>query len=242
MNNVRPAGRAAPCITRVAAGIARSVRLGAAQWREANKPCCPLLLPPRLHPPHDLNEVIAQSATTIITSSTPAETLKEFAADPRIWERNLASRRSSTGDKLLCPRPSPLYRYRRWRAWTDALDPQQKRGFLFPVRALATMFRGKFLARLAAASRTGKLVSLGPVLLTSPGAWQRLLRSTPNLDRLRQSPAGWASSSPELPRPLHLPDRDLERTAPRLPRRRSPLPLQGLRPRPCPQGDDLERY
>jgi hypothetical protein len=51
-----------------------------------------------------------------------------------------------------------------------------KRGFLFPVRALAKMFRGKFLARLTAAYGKGELSLSDPcAALTRPVAWQRFL-------------------------------------------------------------------
>src|SRR5438445_548660 len=57
------------------------------------------------------------------------------------------------------------------------------RRFLFPVRALATVFRGNFLAGLTAAHRAERLIFAGQSApLQEPAAWQQLLvelRATP---------------------------------------------------------------
>jgi hypothetical protein len=64
----------------------------------------------------------------------------------------------------------------RWR-------PSKYRRFLFPVRALATVFRGNFLARLTALHRADRLLFAGQsAILREPAAWQRFLaelRATP---------------------------------------------------------------
>ena len=50
------------------------------------------------------------------------------------------------------------------------------RRYLFPVAAMAALFRGKFLARLTDAHRRGRLVFAGPsTTLADPLAWQQLL-------------------------------------------------------------------
>jgi hypothetical protein len=157
--------------------------LAQAQWREAQQA---LLLPtPYFHLvftlPHELNEVIRFNQRLLYNYlfHTVAETLKEFATDPR----HLGAELGFTA--VLHPWGQTLMPHLHLHCIVTggglSLDgtrwiPGKKRGFLFPVRALAAMFRGKFLARLAAASRTGKLVlPEACAALTSPVAWQDLL-------------------------------------------------------------------
>jgi len=157
--------------------------LAQAQWREAQQA---LLLPtPYFHLvftlPHELNEVIRFNQRLLYNYlfHTAAETLKEFAADPHHLGAELGfTTVLHTWGQTLMPH---VHLHCIVTGGGLSLDgtrwiPGKKRGFLFPVRALATMFRGKFLARLAAAYRTGKLVLPGAcAALTSPGAWQDLL-------------------------------------------------------------------
>jgi len=157
--------------------------LAQAQWREAQQA---FLLPiPYYHLvftlPHALNELLRCNARLLYSAlfQTVRDTLQKFAADPthlgaelgltavlHTWGQNLSYHVHLhcivTGGGL-----SP--EGERW-------IPGKKRRFLFPVRALATVFEGKFRARLVAAYRTGKLVLEGPcALLQNPVEWQRLL-------------------------------------------------------------------
>jgi hypothetical protein len=157
--------------------------LAQAQWREAQRA---LLLPvPYFHVvftlPHALNDLLRFNARLLYAClfHCVAATLTEFAADPRhlgaelgftavlhTWGQTLVSHVHLhcivTGGSL-----SPDGT--RWLAG-------KKRRFLFPARALAKVFRGKFLARLEAAYRKGELVLRGTcATLTSAVEWQRLL-------------------------------------------------------------------
>jgi hypothetical protein len=157
--------------------------LAQAQWREAQQA---LLLPtPYFHLvltlPHELNEVIRCNQRLLYNClfHTVAETLKEFAADPQHLGAELGfTAVLHTWGQTLMPH---VHLHCIVTGGGLSLDgtrwiPGKKRGFLFPVRALATVFRGKFLARLTAAHRTGAVVFAGAcAALTSPGAWQHLL-------------------------------------------------------------------
>jgi Putative transposase/Transposase zinc-binding domain len=157
--------------------------LAQAQWREAQQA---LLLPtPYFHLvftlPHDLNEGIRCNQQLLYNClfHTVAETLKEFAVDPQHRGAELGfTAVLHTWGQTLMPH---VHLHCIVTGGGLSLDgtrwiPGKKRGFLFPVRALAKVFRGKFLARLAAAYRTGAVVLAGAcAALTSPGAGQRLL-------------------------------------------------------------------
>jgi hypothetical protein len=132
--------------------------LAQAQWREAQQA---LLLPiPYYHLvftlPHALNELLRGNERLLYSAlfQTVRDTLQEFAADPRhlgaelgltavlhTWGQNF-----SYHVHLHCiVTGGGLSPDGEW--WV----PGKKRRFLFPVRALATEFEGKFRARLAAA-------------------------------------------------------------------------------------------
>ncbi|MGH7331207.1 MAG: IS91 family transposase [Candidatus Rokuibacteriota bacterium] len=132
--------------------------------------------------PHALNRLVHDNARLLDTLlfRTTAATLSRFAHDPRqlggelgvpailhTWGQTLAQHLHLhcvvTGGALA---PDGA----RWIA--------AKPGFLFPVRALAKVFRGKYLAALERAAADGTLVLPPP--LTEPGAFRALL------DQLRQ--------------------------------------------------------
>lgn len=151
-------------------------------WREAQQA---LLLPiPYFHLvftlPHELNALIRANRRRgyAILFQAVAATLKTFARDPRhlgaeigvtavlhTWSQTLVDHIHLhcivTGGGL-----APDGRWRRSKG----------RRYLFPVAAMAALFRGKFLARLTAAHRRGALVCTGPsAALADPLAWQQLL-------------------------------------------------------------------
>jgi hypothetical protein len=154
-----------------------------AAWREAQQQ---LLLPiPYFHVvftlPHELNALIRANQRCLYNALFRAvvATLTTFARDPKhlgaqigvtavlhTWSQTLADHIHLhcivTGGGL-----SPDAT--RWRR-------SKKPRYLFPVRALATVFRGKFLARLASAHRKRTLVFAGrSTTLNDPLAWQHLM-------------------------------------------------------------------
>jgi hypothetical protein len=150
--------------------------LDQAKWRAAQQA---LLLPiPYFHVvftlPHELAALLRANQRLLYTSlfQTAIETLKQFARDPKhlsaelgitavlhTWGQNLSQHVHLhcivTGGGL-----SPDGQ--RWIA-------SKTHRFLFPVRALGKMFRGKFLARLNAAHDKDELCFQSPI------EWQRLL-------------------------------------------------------------------
>src|SRR2546426_6610993 len=157
--------------------------LAQAQWREAQHA---LLLPiPYFHLvftlPHDLNAVLRLNQRRLYNClfHSVADTLTEFARDPQHLgaELGLTAVLHTWGQTLM------PHVHLHCIVTGGGLSPDgtrwiagKKRGFLFPVRALAKVFRGKFLARLAAAYRKGELVLHGAcAALTSVVEWQRLL-------------------------------------------------------------------
>jgi hypothetical protein len=157
--------------------------LAQATWRQAQQA---LLLPiPYFHVvftlPHALNPLVRANPRRLYTLlfRTVWETLTTFARDPRhlgaeigvtavlhTWSQTLTDHIHLhcivTGGGL-CADGS------RWKA-------TKKRRFLFPVRAMAKLFRGKFLARLEDAYRTKRLVCVAQSApLADPIEWQRLL-------------------------------------------------------------------
>ncbi len=146
------------------------------------------VLPPGLHLPHTLN-ALAQGNPRVIYSllfHAVADTLTTFGRDPRhlggdlggtailhTWGQNLSQHLHLhcvvTGGALAADGT-------RW----IAAPP----GFLFPVRALAVVFRGKFLHALRRAFTKGALRFAGSLApLAAPAAF------TTWLDQLR--PPGW---------------------------------------------------
>jgi hypothetical protein len=157
--------------------------LAQAAWRDAQQA---LLLPiPYFHlvftVPHELNALIRTNPRRLyaILFQAVAATLKTFARDPRhlgaelgvtavlhTWSQTLVDHVHLhcivTGGGLALDGT-------RWRR-------SKGRRYLFPVAAMAALFRGKFLARLIAAHRPGALVCAGPSApLADPLAWQQLL-------------------------------------------------------------------
>lgn len=157
--------------------------LAQAAWRDAQQA---LLLPiPYFHlvftVPHELNGLMRTNPRRCyaILFQAVAATLKTFAHDPRhlgaelgvtavlhTWSQTLIDHVHLhcivTGGGLGLDGT-------RWRH-------SKGRRYLFPVAAMATLFRGKFLARLVATHRQGALVCAGPsAALADPVAWQQLL-------------------------------------------------------------------
>jgi predicted Zn-ribbon and HTH transcriptional regulator len=138
--------------------------------------------------PHDLNPLALSNKTLVygLLFRAAAESLQEFGRDPdhglggklgftailHTWDQQL-----NYHVHLHCLIPggalSPDGQH-----WTHARD-----GFLFPVRQLSEVFRGKFLAYLAKAFRAGHLQFPGKTAhLGTPGGFQQLtqrLCSTP---------------------------------------------------------------
>jgi Putative transposase len=131
--------------------------------------------------PHALHEVIRGNPQLPYNClfQTVTETLKEFAHD----SRHLGAQLGLTA--VLHPGGQPLMPHVHLHCIVTggglSLDGTRwiagkKRRLLLPVRALAKVLRGKFLARLAAAYRTREVVLHGAcALLTSVVAWQRLV-------------------------------------------------------------------
>jgi putative transposase/transposase-like zinc-binding protein len=157
--------------------------LAQAQWREAQHA---LLLPiPYFHLvftlPHALTAVLRLNQRRLYNClfHSVADTLTEFARDPQHLgaELGLTAVLHTWGQTLM------PHVHLHCIVTGGGLSPDgtrwiagKKRGFLFPVRALAKVFRGKFLARLAAAYRKGELVLHGAcAALTSVVEWQQLL-------------------------------------------------------------------
>lgn len=154
-----------------------------ASWREAQQA---LLLPiPYFHLvftlPHDLNPLIRANQRRLyaLLFRTVVDTLTTFARDPRhlgaeigvtavlhTWSQTLTDHIHLhcivTGGGLSLDS-------NRWR-------PSKKPRFLFPVRALSKVFRGKFLAALEAAYRKQLLVfAARSASLADPTEWKQLL-------------------------------------------------------------------
>ncbi len=123
--------------------------------------------------PHDLNGLIAAAPRSLyeMLFSAVSATLAEFAANPRhlggvsafslvlhTWKQDLGRHvhlHALVADGALA-------------ASGEWISP--KKGFLFPVRALSRVFRGKFVAGLQALRSAERL----PGLVATPGDWQRL--------------------------------------------------------------------
>jgi hypothetical protein len=125
--------------------------------------------------PHDLNGLIGQRPRVLYETlfATASNTLTEFAANPRwlggtpaftlvlhTWKQDLG--RHVHVHALVAG--GALTAAGEWAA--------AKRGFLFPVRALSKVFRGKFVAALNAVHRDGKLAGAAGIEAT---AWRDLL-------------------------------------------------------------------
>jgi len=124
--------------------------------------------------PHDLDGLIGQCPRALYETlfGAVSSTLTEFAANPR-W---LGGTPSFT--LVLHTWKQDLGRHVHVHALMAGgalgIDGQwvaAKRGFLFPVKALSKVFRGKFVATLKAARQAGKLQEAGCV----DQAWRDLL-------------------------------------------------------------------
>lgn len=118
--------------------------------------------------PHELNGIILSNKAVVydILFRSVAQTLQEFASDPKhglggkigftailhTWDQRLLSH-----THLHCVIPAGVLSF-DGKAW----NPSRKT-FLFPVKALSRVFRGKFLSYLKKAFLEGKLVFPGPI-------------------------------------------------------------------------------
>ena len=124
--------------------------------------------------PHDLNGLIGQYPRALyeMLFGAVSATLTEFAANPR-WLGGTAA-----FSLVLHTWKQDLGRHVHIHALVPggALSPDghwvaAKRGFLFPIQALSSVFRGKFVAALKAARQDGKLQQPG----LADQAWHDLL-------------------------------------------------------------------
>jgi len=124
--------------------------------------------------PHDLNGLIGQCPRALyeMLFGAVSATLTEFAANPRwlggtpafslvlhTWKQDLA--RHVHAHALMAGGALGI----------DGRWVQAKRGFLFPVKALSKVFRGKFVAALKTARQGGKLLEAE----LAEHAWRDLL-------------------------------------------------------------------
>ena len=114
--------------------------------------------------PHDLNGLIGQCPRALyeMLFGAVSATLTEFAANPR-WLGGIAA-----FTLVLHTWKQDLARHVHLHALVPggALSPDgdwiaAKRGFLFPIEALSSVFRGKFVAALKRARQGGKLQQAG---------------------------------------------------------------------------------
>lgn len=123
--------------------------------------------------PHDLNGLIGAAPRPLYETlfAAVAATLTEFAADPRhlggvpAFSLLLHTWRQDLGRHVHLHALVAGGALAASGAW---LAP--KKGFLFPVRALSKVFRGKFVAALAGLRAAGRL----PERMTTDADWQRL--------------------------------------------------------------------
>ena len=119
--------------------------------------------------PHDLNALYGATPRWVIDTlfASTAETLTELAANPT-WIRGVAGQGGQypAFTLMLHTWTQDLRRHLHVHAVmaAGALDghghwcrPTRKPDFLFPVRALSTVFRGKFMAALHSAHQDGQL-------------------------------------------------------------------------------------
>ncbi|MBI5909547.1 MAG: IS91 family transposase [Betaproteobacteria bacterium] len=155
--------------------------------------------------PHDLNGLIGQYPRALyeMLFGAVSATLTEFAANPRwlggtpafslvlhTWKQDLA--RHVHAHALMAG--GALGMDGRWVA--------AKRGFLFPVKALSKVFRGKFVAALKAARQVGKLQQSD----LAEHAWRDLLARVHRHDWVvyaKQPPGGPAQVLDYLGRYTH---------------------------------------
>jgi hypothetical protein len=155
--------------------------LDQAKWREAQRA---VLLPvPYFHVvftlPHRLNAVIRLNQRTLyhLLFRTVTETLQQFAADPKHLgaELGITAVLHTWGQQL------DYHVHLHCIVTGGGLTPDRERwvaskqpDFLFPVRAVAAKFRGKFLAHLTQLRATGALRLIGRCApLHDPQQWHR---------------------------------------------------------------------
>lgn len=154
-----------------------------AQWREAQRA---LLLPvPYFHVvftlPHALNALIRGNPRQLyaLLFQCVVATLREFAHDPRHLgaDPGMTAVLHTWGQKL------DQHVHLHLIVTGGGLDTEQHRWvagksprFLFPVRAVSKLFRGKFLAHLTRLRQRGKLHFTGACAELAPdGAWRLLI-------------------------------------------------------------------
>ena len=125
--------------------------------------------------PHDLNGLIGQCPRALyeMLFGAVSATLTEFAANPRwlggtpAFTRVLHTWKQDLGRHVHIHALVPGGALGADGKWLAA-----KRGFLFPIRALSDIFRGKFVAALKAARQAGKLC---PEAAPKDVAWDALV-------------------------------------------------------------------
>ncbi|OGA68710.1 MAG: transposase [Betaproteobacteria bacterium RIFCSPLOWO2_12_FULL_65_14] len=136
--------------------------------------------------PHDLNALAQGNPRALYTMlfAAASETLLEFGANPRWLGGEIAATLvlHTWGQRL------DQHLHVHGLVAAGALNPQgqwvrSRRGFLFPVKALSIVFRGKFLAALGAALALGRLKLSGTSAALAESRAQCTLLAT-----LRQQP------------------------------------------------------
>jgi hypothetical protein len=134
--------------------------------------------------PHALNGLVNDNARLIysLLFRTAAATLSRFAHDPR----HLGGQLGVTAILHTWGQTLVQHLHLHCVVTGGALAPDGARwiaakpGFLFPVRALAKVFRGKYLAALDEAFASGQLVLAGPLAEAGAfAAWLAQLRQPP---------------------------------------------------------------
>ena len=155
------------------------------QWLERQR--AQLLPVPYFHVvftlPHELNALIRLNARALygLLFEAPAQTLQQFAANPRWLGGTLGfTLVLHTWAQTLLHHPHVHGLVSGGALRADGGWQPAKQGFLFPVQALSRVFRGKYLDALAALRERGELKV--PEALTDTTAWTDLL------NQLRQKP------------------------------------------------------
>ena len=209
-----------------------------AKWLAAEQA---LLLPvPYFHVvftlPHHLNPLIRVNQRSLydLLFQTAAQTLQEFARDPNHLgaEIGITAVLHTWGQTLT----EHIHVHCVVTGGGLSLDGTQwrsgRRRFLFAVKALGQVFRGKYLAGLERLRSQQRLTFAGESApLGEDCAWTALRQPAPRqtLGGLRQTAVGQSRAGPEVSQPLH-PSCGHCQFAPRLRRRRGrALSLHGLR-------------
>ena len=179
------------------------------QWLD--RQCAQLLPVPYFHVvftlPHELNALIRLNARSLYGAlfAAAAQTLQAFARNPRWLNGELGfSLVLHTWSQTLSHHPHVHGLVSGGALRADGHWQAAKSGFLFPVQALARVFRGKYLDALNAL-RDQQALHLPPQL-ASPRAWhdlERTLRQTPWVVYLKAPLAGPAQVLQYLARYTH---------------------------------------